>query len=95
LIRFLAPPTDSGEVSKIVNEGIAIKKDEKKDDDHYTIRIIEQILETGEAFFSASIWNEQRVMRINVCNYCFQANDVIRVVNAIKLVLSNNGSSSN
>jgi hypothetical protein len=65
LIRFLAPPTDSGEVSKIVNEGIAIKKDEKKDDDHYTIRIIEQILETGEAFFSASIWNEQRVMRRN------------------------------
>jgi aromatic-L-amino-acid decarboxylase len=45
-------------------------------------RVVAAINASGEAFFSASRWQEQRVMRISVCNWRTDGDDVARTVAA-------------
>ena len=49
--------------------------------------MIAGILETGEAFFTGSDWNGQRVMRVSVCNWQTSEEDVSRAVRAVETVL--------
>lgn len=68
LVRFLDPRPDAAE------EDHARRTDE----------IIARVLATGEAFFSGTNWRGMRCMRISVCNWQTNGNDVERAVSAVK-----------
>ncbi len=59
------------------------------DDDHdeYTDNIIENVIKSGEAFFSGTTWKGQRCMRISVCNWKTNDSDIERAINAVQLAL--------
>ena len=58
------------------------------DHDRRTDEVIAKILKTGEAFFGGTTWRGRRAMRVSVCNWRTNADDVKRVVNAVAKVLS-------
>lgn len=60
------------------------------DHDRRTDEVIAKILATGEAFFGGTTWRNRRAMRISVCNWRTTDDDVTRVVEAVKKVLSKN-----
>lgn len=57
------------------------------DHDRRTDEVIAKILKTGEAFFGGTTWRGRRAMRVSVCNWRTNADDVKRVVNAVARVL--------
>jgi len=40
-----------------------------KNNDQHTEAVVNRVNETGEAFFSTSVWRGIRCMRISVCNW--------------------------
>jgi glutamate/tyrosine decarboxylase-like PLP-dependent enzyme len=71
MVRFLDPHKDASPA----------------DNDAFTDRIMEDILASGEAFFTGTTWRRRRAMRVSVCNWQTSANDVDRVVTAVARVL--------
>lgn len=71
LVRFRSPKTEA----------------KKEDHDLFTDEVITEISASGEAFFSPSIWNGMKVMRISVCNYRTNEKELVRVLKAIEIVL--------
>jgi glutamate/tyrosine decarboxylase-like PLP-dependent enzyme len=63
----------------------------EKDHDTYTDQIIAEIQKTGEAFFGGTTWHEKRCMRVSVCNWQTNSDDVNRAVKAVKSVLAGHG----
>jgi glutamate/tyrosine decarboxylase-like PLP-dependent enzyme len=59
----------------------------RKNDDENTEEVVRRVNETGEAFFSTSVWRGVRCMRISVCNWRTSEEDVDRAVSAIARVL--------
>ena len=59
----------------------------ESDHDRWTDRVIEEIQQTGEAFFGGTTWQGKRCMRVSVCNWQTTPDDVERAVNAVKVVL--------
>jgi len=57
------------------------------DHNRWTDRVIEEIQQTGEAFFGGTTWQGKRCMRISVCNWQTTPEDVDRAVNAVKNAL--------
>ena len=55
--------------------------------DIHTNAVISRIAETGEAFFSGTTWRGQRCMRISVCNWQTNEQDVARAITAVEKVL--------
>ncbi|HET8853208.1 MAG TPA: hypothetical protein VFN02_11840, partial [Ktedonobacteraceae bacterium] len=55
--------------------------------DKRTDAVIAQIRETGEAFFSGTTWRGQRCMRVSVCNWQTNDQDVARALAAVERVL--------
>lgn len=72
LVRFLDP-------SPVATE---------EDHDKRTDQVIEEILKTGQAFFGGTTWRGRRAMRVSVCNWQTDEDDVERVVAAVSKVLS-------
>ena len=60
------------------------------DHDQRTEEVIAAILNTGEAFFTGTTWRGKRCMRVSVCNWQTDANDVERAVSAVKQILELN-----
>ena len=58
-----------------------------EENDAYTDRVIHQINNTGEAFFSATTWQERRAMRVSVVNWRTTEEDVCRAIAAARRVL--------
>ena len=58
------------------------------DHDRRTEEVIARIVATGEAFFGATTWRGQRCMRVSVCNWRTNADDVARAVNAARQALA-------
>lgn len=81
-------------VSKpIINQALVGFRDPRpdaaeRDHDRLTDEIIRRINETGEAFFTGTTWNGRRAMRVSVCNWRTDADDVSRAIAAIASVLS-------
>ena len=50
--------------------------------------VIAAINASGEAFFSGTTWNDERAMRISVCNWQTDADDVRRTVAAVAVALA-------
>ncbi len=71
LVRFLSPKANAT----------------KEDHDVFTEEVISEISLTGEAFFSPSLWNNMKVMRISVVNYRTTVVEVERVLKTIEAVL--------
>jgi len=57
------------------------------DHDARTDEVIARILETGEAFFGGTTWQDMRCMRVSVCNWQTSAEDVYRAIAAVEKVL--------
>jgi glutamate/tyrosine decarboxylase-like PLP-dependent enzyme len=55
--------------------------------DQRTDAVIARIAETGEAFFSGTTWRGQRCMRVSVCNWQTNEQDVARAIAAVERVL--------
>jgi glutamate/tyrosine decarboxylase-like PLP-dependent enzyme len=76
----------------IINQGLVRFKSPKPkatEADHhaFTEEVIEEVNASGEAFFSPSVWNEKKVMRVSVCNYRTNEKDVARVLLSIENAL--------
>ena len=75
-----------------VNQGLVRFLDNRPDatqvhHDKRTDAVIVQIRETGEAFFSGTTWRGQRCMRVSVCNWQTNEQDVARAIAAVDRVL--------
>ncbi len=59
-------------------------------DDHarHTDAVIRTIQQQGEAFFTGTTWNDQRCMRISVCNWETDEGDVQRSIAAVRQALA-------
>jgi len=71
LVRFLDPRADASE----------------EDHDRRTDETIAAIVAGGEAFFGGTTWHGQRCMRVSVCNWQTNDEDVARVIGAVAKVL--------
>ncbi|MBK5121075.1 aspartate aminotransferase family protein [Burkholderia sp. R-69980] len=71
LVRFLDPRPEAAE----------------SDHDRRTDAITSAVLASGEALFSNTTWRGKRCMRVSVCNWQTNAQDVARVVAAVARVL--------
>lgn len=72
LVRFLDPRSGATE----------------QDHDRRTDETISRIVASGEAFFGGTTWRGKRCMRISVCNWVTNDDDVERAVRAAERVLS-------
>jgi glutamate/tyrosine decarboxylase-like PLP-dependent enzyme len=75
-----------------INQGLVRFLDSKPgaaESDHAkrTDAVIADVLASGEAFFSASDWNGECVMRVSVCNWQTSSEDVDRAVAAVASAL--------
>jgi glutamate/tyrosine decarboxylase-like PLP-dependent enzyme len=75
MVRFLDPGKGSGEGASVT------------DSDAFTDRIMEEVLASGEAFFTGTTWCGRRAMRVSVCNWQTSATDVDRVVACVGRIL--------
>ncbi len=73
LVRFLDPRPGATE----------------QDHDRQTDETISRIVATGEAFFGGTTWHGKRCMRVSVCNWQTNEDDVERAVRAAQRVLGN------
>ena len=71
LVRFLNPAADATE----------------QDHDAFTELVMQQVLATGEVFFTGTTWRNRRAMRVSVCNWQTSPQDVARVCAAVAGVL--------
>jgi hypothetical protein len=76
----------------VINQGLVRFRNHspvstEADNDIFTDRVIAEILKTGKAFFGGTTWMAKRCMRISVCNWQTDENDVNITVEAVKEVL--------
>jgi len=76
----------------VINQGLVRFLDTRplapdKDHDRKTDEVIAAIVTTGEAFFGGTTWRGRRAMRVSVCNWQTNEQDVQRSVNAVAKVL--------
>jgi glutamate/tyrosine decarboxylase-like PLP-dependent enzyme len=55
--------------------------------DERTLDVVNRVNETGEAFFSTTVWRNRRCMRISICNWRTTESDVERAVAAFSRIL--------
>ena len=60
-----------------------------QENDALTGKVMQQINQTGEAFFSDTVWQGRRAMRVSVVNWRTSENDVARAIAATEKVLFN------
>jgi glutamate/tyrosine decarboxylase-like PLP-dependent enzyme len=75
-----------------VNQGLVRFLDQRPDatqehHDQRTDAMIARVAETGEAVFSGTTWRGQRCMRVSVCNWQTNEQDVARAVAAVAQAL--------
>lgn len=71
-----------------INQGLVRFLSKNGDHDHRTDAIIERIQTTGIAWFGGTTWRNQRVMRVSVCNWKTNDNDVDRAVESVRTALA-------
>jgi glutamate/tyrosine decarboxylase-like PLP-dependent enzyme len=76
----------------VINQGLVRFFDPRpgafeKDHDRRTDQVVAEIVASGEAFFSATIWRGRRAMRVSVCNWRTSEKDVERAVEAARKAL--------
>ena len=76
-----------------LNQGLVRFRDMKPlatqaDHDARTTEVIQAINETGEAFFSPTIWKGMKAMRVSVVNWRTNEEDVLRTIAAVEGVLA-------
>jgi predicted dienelactone hydrolase len=76
-----------------INQGLVRFLDRRSDakeahHDRRTATVIARIAQTGEAFFSGTTWRGKRCMRVSVCNWQTNEDDVARAITAVERVLN-------
>ena len=76
-----------------INQGLVRFLDQKTgateaDHDRRTDSVIDSILKSGEAFFGGTTWRGKRCMRVSVCNWQTNDEDVDRAVAAVQRALT-------
>ena len=79
-----------------LNQGLVRFLDQKanatsEDHDRRTDEVIARINAAGEAFFSGTTWRGQRAMRVSVCNWQTNDEDVERTVQSVAAILRSPG----
>ena len=79
-----------------LNQGLVRFLDRKanatsEDHDRRTDEVIARINAAGEAFFSGTTWRGQRAMRVSVCNWQTNDEDVERTVQSVAAILRSPG----
>lgn len=72
LVRFLDPAANSGSA----------------DHDRRTDEVIARVAAAGVAFFSGTTWRGMRCMRVSVCNWRTDSQDIALTVDAVRKVLT-------
>jgi glutamate/tyrosine decarboxylase-like PLP-dependent enzyme len=57
------------------------------DHDRRTLAVMQAVNTSGEAYFSGTVWQGRRAMRISVCNWRTTENDVQRAIAAVAAAL--------
>lgn len=75
-----------------INQGLVRFLDRRSDakeahHDRRTATVIARIAQTGEALFSGTTWRGKRCMRVSVCNWQTNEQDVARAIAAVEQVL--------
>lgn len=75
-----------------INQGLVRFRDpspgaSQSDHDRYTDAVTEAVAQGGEAFFSNTTWRGMRCMRVSVCNWQTDAQDVARAIAAVAQAL--------
>jgi glutamate/tyrosine decarboxylase-like PLP-dependent enzyme len=75
-----------------INQGLVRFLDQRpaateSDHDQWTDAVTSAVLASGEALFSNTTWRGKRCMRVSVCNWQTNAQDVARAVAAVARVL--------
>jgi glutamate/tyrosine decarboxylase-like PLP-dependent enzyme len=75
-----------------INQGLVRFRDSRpeateSDHDEWTDAVTRAVLASGEALFSNTTWRGKRCMRVSVCNWQTNAQDVARAVAAVARVL--------
>jgi glutamate/tyrosine decarboxylase-like PLP-dependent enzyme len=71
----------------VINQGLVRFHDAGGDHDAYTEKMIDRVVESGEAWFGPTTWNGMRVMRISVSSYRTSKEDIDRAVAAVQAAL--------
>jgi glutamate/tyrosine decarboxylase-like PLP-dependent enzyme len=77
----------------LINQGLVRFLDTRpgatdQDHDRRTEEVIKKIVASGEAFFGPTTWQGKRCMRISVCGWQTNGNDVRRTVEAAAKALN-------
>jgi glutamate/tyrosine decarboxylase-like PLP-dependent enzyme len=72
----------------IINQGLVRFLDENGDHDRRTDQVIQNIQESGVAWFGGTTWRGQRAMRISVCNWRTTADDIEQTLAAVREILA-------
>lgn len=76
----------------VINQGLLRFHDMRRDataEDHdtRTNKVIDRINQSGEAFFGGTTWQGMRCMRVSVCNWRTNSDDVERAIEAARAAL--------
>ena len=72
----------------IINQGLVRFRDPAGDDhDGFTDSVIDRIRAEGTAWFGGTDWRGMRAMRISVCSWATQPDDVRKTIEAVRRVL--------
>jgi len=73
----------------IINQGLVRFRDPAGDNhDGFTDIVIDRIRTEGTAWFAATDWRGMRAMRISVCSWATEPDDVRRTIEAVRRVLA-------
>lgn len=71
-----------------INQGLARFRDPAgRDHDEFTDSVIDHIRAEGTAWFGGTDWRGRRAMRISVCSWATQPDEVPRAVGVVRRVL--------
>lgn len=81
--EIVVHPTLNQGLVRFTREGASVEEN-----DQHTLAVMTAINDTGEAFFSDTIWRGRRAMRISVVNWRTSERDVERTIQAVTKVLA-------
>ncbi|MBA8823768.1 glutamate/tyrosine decarboxylase-like PLP-dependent enzyme [Saccharopolyspora lacisalsi] len=74
-------------VTPRINQGLVRFLADNGDHDARTEHVIDHVQRSGEAWFSATTWNNMRAMRISVVNWQTSADDITRAITTVHTAL--------
>jgi glutamate/tyrosine decarboxylase-like PLP-dependent enzyme len=74
-------------VTPQINQGLVRFLADDGDHDRRTDAVIERVQARGVAWFAGTMWRNKRVMRVSVCNWRTNDNDIDRAIESVRSIL--------